>query len=289
MVSPGGSGEAALGNYHTHSRYDDGRGDLEEYVLAALAKGFRYLGFSGHAPMDIPTDWLMKGADLPRYLQELRALRLKYADRITLLVGLEVDYLPGVSAPRHPRIAGLGLDYVLGSVHYLRAPAQGAGWTVDGSAAELDAGIASDFGGDIQAVVAEYYRRMAEMVRLSPPDIVGHFDLVKKNNRGGVRFSEDSSWYRASARGALDALAASGCVLEVNTGGLIRGTTDTVYPSPWMLGECRERGIRVVVNADAHRPEHLDEFFSLAFAQLREAGFKARMLLTADGWQERPL
>jgi histidinol-phosphatase (PHP family) len=148
VVSPSGSGEAALGNYHTHSRYDDGRGDLEEYVLAALAKGFRFLGFSGHAPMALPTDWLMKAANLHRYLEELRTLRLKYADRITLLVGLEVDYLPGVAAPRDPRIAGLGLDYVLGSVHYLTVPTEGAGWTVDGSADELDAGIAADFGGD---------------------------------------------------------------------------------------------------------------------------------------------
>jgi histidinol-phosphatase (PHP family) len=289
VVSKGESAEAALGNYHTHSRYDDGRGELEEYVLAALEKGMRYLGFSGHAPMALPTDWLMTEPNLLRYLQELRALRAKYADQISLLVGLEVDYLPGLSAPREPRIAALGLDYVLGSVHYLRAPAQGAGWTVDGGAQELDAGIAADFHGDTQAVVIEYYRRMAEMIRLSPPDIVGHFDLVKRNNRGELRFSEGSPWYREAVRGALDALAESSCVLEVNTGGLIRGSTDTVYPSPWILAECRERGIRVVVNADAHRPEHLDGFFAQAFALLREAGFRARMLLSADGWQERAL
>jgi len=277
------------GNYHTHSRYDDGHGELEEYVLSALAKGFRHLGFSGHAPMPLETDWLMKESSLPRYLEEARGLAARYAGRLDLLVGLEVDYLPRLSTPRDSRIAALGLDYVLGSVHYLVAPTEGPGWTVDGGAETLRLGIARDFGGDVQAAVTEYYRRVAEMASRSPPDIVGHFDLVKRNNRGDALFSEGSAWYRAAVGQALDAVAASGCVLEVNTGGLIRGTTDTVYPSPWILAGCRERGLRLVVNADAHRPEHLDGFFPLAFDLLREAGYSSRMLLASDGWREVPL
>ena len=38
-------------NYHTHSRYCDGKGELREYVELALANGFSALGFSGHAAL----------------------------------------------------------------------------------------------------------------------------------------------------------------------------------------------------------------------------------------------
>ena len=27
-------------NYHTHSHYDDGEGEIEDYVLAAIAAGY---------------------------------------------------------------------------------------------------------------------------------------------------------------------------------------------------------------------------------------------------------
>ena len=41
------------GNYHTHSRYDDGRGEPEEYVAAALRKvdaAALEMGISGAHP-----------------------------------------------------------------------------------------------------------------------------------------------------------------------------------------------------------------------------------------------
>jgi len=277
-----------LGSYHTHSRYDDGHGELEEYVRAAMGKGLRALGFSGHAPMPVESDWLMSAENLPRYLAEARRLKAAYAGRLDVLVGLEVDYLPGLSAPRERRVA-LELDYVLGSVHYLRAPEGGPGWTVDGKPEELDEGVRSDFGGDLQAAVRAYYERLAAMVRDSPPDIVGHFDLVKKNNRRERLFPESAAWYLAAARIALDALERSSCILEVNTGGLLRGTTDAVYPAPRILAECRERRIRVVVNADAHRPEHVDGAYPDALAALRDAGYRSTAVLTASGWREQEL
>lgn len=278
--------ESALGNYHTHSRYDDGHGELEEYVVAAIDKGFRYLGFSGHAPMPVAADWLMTEPSLSRYLEDYRPLPARYAGRITLLLGLEVDYLPGVSSPRSARIASLGLDYVLGSVHFVRTPTGGQAWTVDGDAAELDRGLAADFAGQMEGAVVEYYRRVAEMVRVSPPDIVGHFDLVKKNNRDELLFCEEEPWYRAAARGALEAVARSGAVLEVNTGGVLRGFCTAFYPSPWILRETRDLGIPVMVNADAHSAPDLDGQFQEAVALLRGLGFRSQRQLTAEGWTD---
>jgi histidinol-phosphatase (PHP family) len=273
------------GNYHTHTQYDDGQGELAEYVAAAKDRGFRYLGFSGHAPMDLPSDWLMSRANLARYLSDYRALS-DGDTGVRLFLGLEVDYLPGYSLPT--RAVWPGLDYVIGSVHYVVSPRRGEpGWTVDGPAAELDLGLDVDFGGDMRALVEAYYGCVARMVSESPPDIVAHFDLIKKNNRDGRRFDEAASWYRKAALDALDALAVSGCVAEVNTGALNRGTLDTVYPSPWLLQEFRRRGIRMAVSSDAHRSEHLDGHFDRALRELADAGYRTRVELTEDGWAER--
>ena len=288
MVSEGG--RVLLGNYHTHSKYDDGKGELEEYVLAAIAKGFTHLGFSGHAPMAVAADWLMSEEGLKGYVRDFRHIEPLYRDRISLLLGLEVDYLPGKSAPGDARFAGLGLDYVVGSVHYLVTPPAGEeGWAVDGSAQDLDRGVREDFGGDIRALARAYYRSVAEMARHATPDIIGHFDVVKKNNRGETRFSESAPWYRELALEALDAVAASGAVLEINTGGITRGKTDSVYPSAFILERCRELGIRIMVNADAHRPEHIDGEFPAAFELMRSLGFRSRWLKTKRGWAEQAL
>ena len=37
-----------LTNYHTHTRFSDGKGEPEEFVLQALKLGFDALGFSEH-------------------------------------------------------------------------------------------------------------------------------------------------------------------------------------------------------------------------------------------------
>lgn len=275
-------------NYHTHSRYDDGKEDLSAYVRRARELGHGYLGFSGHAPMDIPSTWLMSRANLALYLEDFRKLVEGATPGPRLFCGLEADYLRGVQRPS--RALAPGLDYVIGSVHYLVAPAPGdPGWTIDGPPEEIDRGCATDFGGDMRELVEAYYGAIIEMVSDTPPDIVGHIDLIRKNNRRGERFSEEAPWYRAAALGALEACRDAGCVVEVNTGGLIRGTTDTVYPSPWLLAECRRLAVPLVVSSDAHRPEHLDGYFDRALALMREAGYRARVVLTEDGWIPQPI
>ncbi|GAL18115.1 histidinol-phosphatase [Vibrio maritimus] len=38
---------------------------------------------------------------------------------------------------------------------------------------------------------------------------------------------------------------------------MLRGATDDVYPSPWLLEEAKQRNIPIQINADAHAPHHL--------------------------------
>ena len=67
-----------LSNYHTHSRYCDGKGEPHEYVEFALANGFSALGFSGHAPLPFNNTFSIHNEDYLAYCNEVRALKEEY-------------------------------------------------------------------------------------------------------------------------------------------------------------------------------------------------------------------
>jgi histidinol-phosphatase (PHP family) len=280
---------AGWSNYHTHTRHCDGQGEPQEYAESAIRKGMPRLGFSGHNVLPFPTSWTMPAERLAGYLQEVRALRERYGERVEIVLGMEVDFIPGITSPRAPRIQELGLDYTVGSVHFI-GPADGDHeWTVDGPPEEMEDAVRDGFGGETRRAVEQYYRLLALMAETAPPDIVGHFDLVKKNNRDGRWFREDAPWYRAAVRHALEAVRTSGSVLEVNTGGVVRNTSGAFYPSPWIMQEAWEMAIPVVINADAHHPDQIDGKFAEAAALLRDAGYREQRQLTLDGWISIPL
>ncbi|MBN1867691.1 histidinol-phosphatase [Candidatus Sumerlaeota bacterium] len=274
-------------NFHTHSGLCDGTGALVEYVEAALARGFSKLGFTSHAPVPVPVDWMMPQARLDEYCRTIRDLRETYRDRIEIYLGLEIDYIPGVCGPREPPFDRLGLDYVIGSVHFVDGDGRGGYWGIDGDDEDFAQGLDGVYRGDIRAAVEKYYGVVREMVRSQCPDIVGHLDVIKKNNRDEKYFSEGADWYREAVVGTLEEIAISSAIVEVNTGGLARGRTDSVYPSAWVLEKCFEMGIPVVLNSDAHAPEGIDGEFASTARLLRRIGFRRLMVLGRNGWEPR--
>ena len=275
-----------IGNYHTHTRHCDGSGEPRDFAEAALSKGMPRLGFSGHNVVPFPTDWTMPRENLATYLDETRELKARYAGRLEVFVGMEVDYIPGLTSPSHPDTRALGLDFVIGSVHFI-GPTDGEHeWTVDGPREELETALRKGFGGSMCALVQRYYRLVAEMAETARPVIIGHFDIVKKNNRDASFFREEEPWYRRAAFEALDAVAESGSVLEINTGGVVRNTSGALYPSRWILERARELGIPVMVNSDAHAPTNIDGYFDEALELLRDIGFRGQRQLTSAGWVE---
>ena len=143
---------------------------------------------------------------------------------------------------------------------------------------------------------ADFPSRALKIIVPQPPgggfDFVGHLDLIKKNNRGAgapLSFDPEGARYRKAAMEAVEEIAARGTIVEINTGGLNRGSVSECYPSPWLLGELRKRNARVVVNADAHRTDHLDGHYDEARRALRAAGFDRTVMLLGGRWQEEAL
>jgi len=275
-------------NYHTHCRLCDGKGELRDYALEAESRGLVALGFSCHAPAPVSTEWHMRAEDLAGYVREVRALRDAFAGRLDVFLGLEIDYLPGLCGPRDAQYRDLGLDFTIGSVHFVEQFADGEHWGIDSSPELFERGLREVFGGDIRRCVDCYYSLVRRMLTDHCPDILGHLDVIKKFNRSGVHFDESEAWYCEAVERTLQAVAAAGVILEVNTGHLARGKADAPYPSLSILERVRELGIPITLNSDAHNPTQVAGEFEAVGALLAEMGFRELMLLGSDGWTARP-
>lgn len=281
-----------LSCYHTHTVFCDGADTVDAMCAAAARKGFSALGFSAHAPLPLPSTWHLAASRLDEYRAAVRAAAEAYRGRLEVYLGLEIDYIEGMNGPADPKWKAAGLDYSIGSVHYLIPPNGAAPFTVDGPYEEWARGVTDGYGGDAEAAAAAYWKAVTAMVRDGGFDFVGHLDLIKKNNRGAgahLSFDPEGARYREAALEAVEEIAARGTIVEINTGGLNRGSVRECYPSPWLLAELRKRNARIVVNADAHRPEHLDGHYDEARRALRAAGFDSTVMLLAGRWQEETL
>ena len=241
------AGEYKLSSVHVHSKLCDGKNTLDELAVTAWKAGLKTLGFTGHSHTPCDIEYCMTKSRTALYRAQVAKLKERYAGKMDILCGLEWD----LNSDDDPA----AYDYTIGSAHYVRGPKTGRYYEIDFRPADLAACIQDDFDGDGLAVVEAYFRNVEQVVA-HKPTILGHFDLIKKINRGNKFFDEGAPRYEAAANAALDAAAAARCVLEVNTSGLRQKIGRTLPDLP-LLRRYRELGGRLVtLGSDAHRPDH---------------------------------
>ncbi|MDR1956295.1 MAG: histidinol-phosphatase [Treponema sp.] len=275
---------------HTHSTFCDGQDAIETLCSRAYEKGLLSLGFSSHAPVyrktGFRTDWHIPEDRFEAYLDAVRLARLRWEGKLQVFLGLEIDYIPGCMGPGDKEYQDLGLDYRIGSVHYV-IPPQGAPFTVDDSPEVFARGIREGFSHDPEALMEAYWDAVEGMIRTGGFDILGHADLIKKNNPQGRWFSLESPGYQRRIQGIAETLGASSIVVEVNTGGINRYRIPDTYPSLAMLRRLQAKHVPVIITADAHRAEDLDGHYEEARETLLQAGY-THMVLFQGSSQGRP-
>ncbi len=267
-------------SYHTHSYYCDGECEIAEMIEAAIDAGLTEVGISSHAPLPFETGWTMDPERLTSYVAEIRKLQQRYHDRIRVLLSAEIDFIPNENVVRYQEesLFPQGFDYFVGSVHFLgeRNPPRSYDDDEEGFALILR----EEYGGDMSAMAADYYRRMQGVLTIPGVRIVGHLDRIKRWNADHAYFTGEESWYREAVEETLRAIAASGHIVELNTSAWRRGF-DEPYPSVAILGRIRDLGIPVTVNSDAHTPAEVDADFDRAAALLSELGIQPVSLFEA--------
>lgn len=280
------------GSYHTHTLFCDGKAEPEAFVQAAINSGFDYIGFSAHTAFPFDDSWHMKVADYNSYFMSILELKKKYDGTIQILSGIEADYIPPATAPDYKIYKGLPIDYIIGSVHFVSkkhsaAPEEWVG--VDDSTEHVAEGLQRVFDGDGKAFVKEYYDRVREMALTSDCDIIGHPDLIRLRNTELHFFDENDSWYKDELAATAEALAKSGKVIEINTGAMSRGYMKSPYPSLDFLKMLKNNNVPIMINSDAHKPEHLSYAFDEALLLMKNAGYTELHFLTRSGWDTKAL
>jgi histidinol-phosphatase (PHP family) len=246
-------------SYHVHSRWSDGKSEIPALLEAARAAELDEIGISDHytlAPGGATVSWSMPLDRLAEYVAEVHAAAARAGAGLIVRCGIEADYFPEQEAALRELLAAQPFDYVIGSVHFVD------GFAVDGNPAHWEVlGPA-----ERETVFRGYWERISGLARSRLADIVGHIDLTKKF---GVRPAIDLS---REIDAALDAVAAAGMAVEVNTAGWHTASREA-YPEPALLRACRERGIPTLINADAHAPAFLTRDFDRAVELARSAGY----------------
>lgn len=274
-------------SYHTHSEFCDGRTTGEAMATAAYREGYSYLGFSSHAPLSFETAWNLKWSAMQDYADMVRRLEKEWEARgLKILLGLEIDHIDGLASPSDPAYNPISPDFRIGSVHYITKLSEEK-FTVDEPAEDFSRHVRNATPHNPDAVWQEYYASMRQMLAKGGFDIIGHFDLVKKNNEHGRWFDETSMPYLDAAFAAVDEAGKRSCVAEINTGGIARRKISTTYPSLTILKRMRESGVRVTIGDDAHAAAHLGSYQEAAVEAARTAGFRSLWCLEGPGnWKE---
>jgi histidinol-phosphatase (PHP family) len=107
--------------YHTHTtRCGHAYGTDEAYVLAAIEKGMKVLGFSDHIFFPGIYQPGMRGdfSLLKEYIQSIHALQSKYKDKITIYLGFEAEYYPEFESYYQDLFNIYKFDYLILGHHF---------------------------------------------------------------------------------------------------------------------------------------------------------------------------
>ncbi len=248
-------------DYHTHHyRCGHAVGQMSEYIEAAISAGIDEIGLSDHSPIlhlgdvDRPLPRItMAKSELPNYMREIAQLRDQYANRITVRLGIESDFIDGLEESYRALWRQYPLDYVIGSVHWLD------GWSIFEN--DLPEGRSAE------AIYADYLRATQLAAKSGVYDIIGHLDCLKTS--GHIHDLAITPLLEETVR----VLAESGVAIELNTSGWRKSCADC-YPRMELLARCHHYGVPVTLGSDSHAPEQVASHFDDAVALLQEVGYR---------------
>jgi histidinol-phosphatase (PHP family) len=229
-------------------------GEPDEYAAVALARGFKGITFTCHCPLPdgFSANVRMAPGQFDDYVQMIAATREAFAGRLDVRLGLESDFYPGVEPWLERLHARVPLSHVLGSIHYQVGDYRKLFHT-----------------GDVFSYQELYFEHLALSAESGLFDTLAHPDLIKNESPADWNFER----LRPVIERALDRVAATGVAMELNTSGVQKDLPE-MNPSPSQLALMHERGIPVVIGADAHVPERVGDGYVTALGLLESAGYQ---------------
>lgn len=273
-------------NYHIHSNYCDGVDPLDKMVQAAINEGLISIGLTSHMTLPFDNHWSIESEKINNYFATIDKLKEKYRDQIEIYKSMEIDYFMDQGKVTEASVEVMKkLDYVLMSIHSLGSIEGETLYHIDESPENFQAGIDKYYDGNIQCFVFQYYKSIGDMVEKYHPDIVGHLDLIKKNNYQNRFFDEKENWYREAVFTCLDRISQTDSMIEINTGANMRYPGVGRYPSDWMIPEMKKRNIPITIGGDSHSVAGIINEYQEAENFLIESGYREYGIIREGRWE----
>jgi histidinol-phosphatase (PHP family) len=262
-AGPASPAAALPGDYHIHTSWSDGHGSVEDVARWAAGLGLPEVAVAEHfTPRPgRDEDWWLRPGQLDDYVAEVRAVAARHDD-VRVLLGVEAEYVAGQEAELEEVLSARPFEVVVLGVH-----------EVDGFVFD-DPALRKDPRWDHpDALLASYYRTVRRAAEWGCFDILAHVDYVSLwGHRPGPAVLPE-------IEAALDALAASGAALELNSD-RFSDPAGVMYPSLEILRAAHARGIPLTIDSDAHEVEHVGRAWDEAMALARDAGYGETLRLS---------
>lgn len=178
---------------------------------------------------------------------------------LPVLLGIELDWIPGRAEDLRRLLQPYDWDIVLGSVHWIGA------WGFD----SLSEGVfAREWRTrDVNLACEQYAAMLRDLASSRLADVLAHPDLPKL---AGHRPTSSSPLHSAIVQSAQDA----GCAIELNANGYNKPCAEP-YPALDVLQQARAAGLSITLASDAHEPERVGQRFDDLAAYAQRAGYES--------------
>lgn len=228
---------------HIHTNYSfDSKATARQYIDMAIQRGVKVLCFTDHIEANQLFN-TFNDFQFERRAREFGELKQEYKGQVLILSGVEFGE-PHLHPKELQFVNSLGLDMIIGSVHY-----------------PLDYNMFVKKDCSRREYERIYDSFVYDMVSAGGFDVLGHIDLPKRYHDDYV---EDIDQLRRS----MEMCVRQGIVPEINTSSLRKGLAHPMPALSLVEYYAQHGGKYVTVNSDSHAAIDLNTDFDSVTSQL---------------------
>lgn len=252
-------------NYHTHTYLcKHALGDASDYLERCLKLNYLTLGISDHGPLpdEISRKITSRRMNFQEYVEiylpMLKDAKNKYADKIEVLGGLEIEYFAGYDEYYQKFLNDL--DYLILGQHYLKKEEE----------------LINIYGHLSKDDLDLYDKTISLALDTKYFKILAHPDIFT------WRIDKWTDQCEEVASNIIDAAIKNNVLLEVNANGIrnaiqqkrllnYQGKVNYPYPRYEFFMLAKKKQALVIINDDAHAPNRIsDQYTKLAYNFARD-------------------